>query len=223
MDVILISLFNSKKRTIDVKIKGEIIKIDNSNELVSVDVKCKDYKLNGLKFYKADLFPNPIENDFILIDKISYNHDEFYNPIISIHADIIKENCPSIDIENEFTFGFSPNNIMDTLKKSLNMKKDLKSNLFIYIDSNDENYYKFKCIENNEFYFINKNNYYNYEKNFKSKNIIYINNYAEEYTPLKKFIILTKLSFIEAMDEENLFILLENQKNISNKYLWGKL
>ena len=40
---------------------------------------------------------------------------------------------------------------------------------------------------------------------------------------LKKFIILTELSFIEEMDEENLFVLLENQKNISNKYLWGKI
>ena len=155
MDAILISLFKSKNRTIDVKIKGEIIKIDNSNELVSVDVKCKDYKLKGLTFYKTDLFPNPIINDFILIDKISYNHDEFYNPIISIHAKIIKENCSSIDIKNEFTFDFSPDNIINSLKKSLNMEKDLKSNLFIYINSNDKNYYVFKCIKNNEFYYIN--------------------------------------------------------------------
>ena len=223
MDAILISLFKSKNRTIDVKIKGEIIKIDNSNELVSVDVKCKDYKLKGLTFYKTDLFPNPIINDFILIDKISYNHDEFYNPIISIHAEIIKENCSSIDIKNEFTFDFSPDNIINSLKKSLNMEKDLKSNLFIYINSNDKNYYVFKCIKNNEFYYINKKNCKNYGKNFETKNILYINNYEEELVSLKKFIILTELSFIEEMDEENLFVLLENQKNISNKYLWGKI
>ena len=223
MDATLISLFNSKNRTIDVKIKGEIINIDDKKELVSVDVKYKDYTLNGLTFYKADLFPNPIKKDYILIDKMSYNHDEFYNPIISIHAEIIVEERSSIDKKDGFTFDFSPNEIVNTLKKSLNMEKDLKSNLFIYIDSNDKNYYKFKCLENNEFYLINKKYCNNYENNFNSKNIIYINNYEEEYLPSKKFITLTKLSFIEEMDEENLFILLENQKNISNKYLWGKI
>ena len=55
------------------------------------------------------------------------------------------------------------------------------------------------------------------------KNIIYINNYEEENLSSKKFITLTNLSFIEAIDDENLFILLENQKYISNKYLWGKI
>ncbi len=225
MDAILISLFNSKNRTIDAKIEGNIINIDDNNELVSVDVKYKDYKdyiLKGLTFYKADLFPNPSKNDYILIDKISYNHDEFYNPIIKIHAEIIVQERSSIDKEDGFTFDFSPNNIVDTLKKSLNMEKELKSNLFTYIDSNDK-YYQFKCLENNELYLIDKKYCINYENNFNTKNIIYISNYEEVYHTSKKLITLTKLSFLESMDDENLFILLENQKNISNKYLWGKI
>ena len=39
----------------------------------------------------------------------------------------------------------------------------------------------------------------------------------------KKIIKLTKLCFIEIMNGENLFILLENQKEISEKFLWGKI
>ena len=194
MDDILISLLNDKNRPIK-------ININNSNELVRVDVRCKNYDLKGLSFYKTDFFPNPVNGDNILIDTISYKYDEFYNPIISFHANIVEDNHSSINISNEFIFDFGRDNIMNTLKNQLNLNKDLKSNLFLYIDSKDKYYYKLKCLEDNEFSFINKKKVLNYRYNFHIKNIIYINDYEEEYTTFKKYIKLTNLSFIETMNE----------------------
>ena len=222
MDAILNSLFKSKNRTIKVNIEGEVINIDNKNELVSIDIRSNNFDLKGLTFYKIDLFPNPIKGDFILIDNISYKYDEHFNPIILIHANTKDKKASSINFPNKLIFDFDHDNIINTLKKQLNLNKKLKSNLFIYQDSNDENNYKLKCLENNEIYFINKKNDI-IEYNLNTKNIIYINNYEEEIFLSNKFIRPTMLSFIEIMDEENLFILLENQEEISNKYLWGKI
>ena len=91
MNDILNSLFITKDRSIEVNIEGEVVKIDNQKELVSVDVKYDKYYLKALTFYKSDIFPNPVEGDLILINNISYKHDDYFNPIISIHG-IVKKN-----------------------------------------------------------------------------------------------------------------------------------
>ena len=222
MNGILNSLFITKDRSIEVNIEGDVAKIDDQNEFVSVDVKSDKYYLKALTFYKSDIFPNPVEGDTILINNISYKQDDYFNPIILMHGNIVKKMKPLINVPKESTFDFSQNKIMDTLKNQLIINKNLKSNLFLIIESNDEIYYKLKCLENNELYFINKTIDI-HESNLKAKNIIYINNYDEEFTFSKKIIKLTKLCFIEIMNEENLFILLENQKEISDKFLWGKI
>ncbi len=222
MNGILNSLFITKDRSIEVNIEGDVAKIDDQNELVSVDVKSDKYYLKALTFYKSDIFPNPVEGDTILINNISYKQDDYFNPIILIHGNIVKKVKPLINVPKESTFDFSQNKIMDTLKNQLIINKNLKSNLFLIIESNDEIYYKLKCLENNELYFINKSIDI-HESNLKVKNIIYINNYDEEFTFSKKIIKPTKLCFIEIMNGENLFILLENQKEISDKFLWGKI
>ena len=222
MNGILNSLFITKDRSIGVNIEGDVAKIDDQNELVSVDVKSDKYYLKALTFYKSDIFPNPVEGDTILINNISYKQDDYFNPIILMHGNIVKKMKPLINVPKESTFDFSQNKIMDTLKNQLIINKNLKSNLFLIIESNDEIYYKLKCLENNELYFINKTIDI-HESNLKAKNIIYINNYDEEFTFSKKIIKLTKLCFIEIMNGENLFILLENQKEISDKFLWGKI
>ena len=221
MNSILNSLFITKDRSIGVNIEGEVVKIDNQKELVSVDVKYDKYYLKALTFYKSDIFPNPVEGDLILINNISYKHDDYFNPIISIHG-IVKKIKLLINVPNESTFDFSQNRIMDTLKNQLIINKNLKSNLFLIIDSNDKIYYKLTCLENNELYFINKSIDIP-ESDLKAKNIIYINNYDEDLSFSKKIIKLTKWSFIEVISGEHLFILLENQKEISDKFLWGKI
>ena len=208
MNGILNSLFITKDRSIGVNIEGEVVKIDNQKELVSVDVKYDKYYLKALTFYKSDIFPNPVEGDLILINNISYKHDDYFNPIISIHG-IVKKIKLLINVPNESTFDFSQNRIMDTLKNQLIINKNLKSNLFLIIDSNDKIYYKLTCLENNELYFINKSIDIP-ESDLKAKNIIYINNYDEDLSFSKKIIKLTKLSFIEVISGEHLLILLEN-------------
>ena len=155
-----------------------MVKIDNQKELVSVDVKYDKYYLKALTFYKSDIFPNPVEGDLILINNISYKHDDYFNPIISIHGDIVKKIKLLINVPKESTFDFSNNKIMDTLKNLLIINKNLKSNLFLIIDSNDEIYYKLKCLENNELYFINKSIDIP-ESDLKASIIIYINYYNE--------------------------------------------
>ena len=146
MNGILNSLFITKDRSIEVNIEGDVAKIDDQNELVSVDVKSDKYYLKALTFYKSDIFPNPVEGDTILINNISYKQDDYFNPIILIHGNIVKKMKPLINVPKEPTFDFSQNKIMDTLKNQLIINKNLKSNLFLIIESNDEIYYKLKCL-----------------------------------------------------------------------------
>ena len=53
-----------------------------------------------------------------------------------------------------------------------------------------------------------------------NKDIILINDY---YLENDKLIKLSPISIIEKLTDEKLFILLENNQEISNKYLWGKI
>ncbi len=53
-----------------------------------------------------------------------------------------------------------------------------------------------------------------------NKGIILINDY---YLENDKLIKLSPISIIEKLTDEKLFILLENNQEISNKYLWGKI
>ena len=101
------------------------------------------------------------------------------------------------------------------------MDKVLFSNLF-EVDSINEKSYLVKCLENNELYSINKvSNILEY--NFNTKDIIFINNYYVENNNYDKIIKFSELTLIEKINGENLFIFLENNKEISEKYLWGKI
>jgi hypothetical protein len=56
MNDILNSIFINKDRSIGVNIEGEVVKIDNQKELVSVDVKYDKYYLKALTFYNLIYF-----------------------------------------------------------------------------------------------------------------------------------------------------------------------
>ena len=102
--------------------------------------------------------------------------------------------------------------------KHIQYKYDKNYNLRFFIKVN-------KINENN--LFTENNNVK--ELDFSLKNIIfvYINDYYLETennnTNTIKKIILSKLSFIEILSDEKIFILLENKEELSKKYLWGKI
>ena len=71
--------------------------------------------------------------------------------------------------------------------------------------------------KNDKFILMKKSNGLDYSLNLED--IIYINDYYIE----EKYINLTKISFIEKLNEEKLFIILQEKPEISKKYLWGKI
>ena len=104
---------------------------------------------------------------------------------------------------------------------------NLISNLFL-VDSVDsmKEAYSLKCIGEKEIYILEKKNI-NVKINLKEKDFVYINDYYLETennnVNSNKKIILSKLSFIEILSDEKIFILLENKEELSKKYLWGKI
>jgi len=70
-------------------------------------------------------------------------------------------------------------------------------------------------------YFRKKN--INLKIDLKEKDFAYINDYYLETENNNNKIILSKLSFVEKLSDEKLFILLENKEELSKKYLWGKI
>lgn len=221
----IIKLFTDEKRTIKVNIEAEIDEIEISAEYISVQVKINEKYYNGLTLFKANIFPIPKEGDLISIYSLQYKHDENLNLRLFIDAKVSKINDTPSNKQhkkNQTDYDFTTKIIINTLKDILNFDKNLMSNIF-KVDSEKENYYLIKCIEDNESYFIAKNNdALNYCLNHKG--FIYINNfYVQKNNENENIIQLSPLSLIERLSEEELFILLENNEEISKKYLWGKV
>ena len=157
---------------------------------------------------------------------MQYKYDEYFKLRLFIKAKLIEEKNMSINASNTIQrdYNFTTDNIISNLKDLLNIDKELFSNLF-EVDSINEKTYSVKCLENNELYLMSKIN--NIPENYLNpKDIIYISNYYVENDKNNisdKTIQFNELTLIEKMNEENLFILLENNEEISDKYFWGKI
>ena len=219
-------LLTDRNKSAKIKIKGRIQKIIDEGEYLSVKVECDDGIYKGLTIIKSDIFPIPNANDSILIDEIQYKYDEYFKLRLFIKAKLIEEKNMSINASNTIQrdYNFTTDNIISNLKDLLNIDKELFSNLF-EVDSINEKTYSVKCLENNELYLMSKIN--NIPENYLNpKDIIYISNYYVENDKNNisdKTIQFNELTLIEKVNEENLFILLENNEEISNKYFWGKI
>ena len=221
-------LLNDRNKSVEVNIKGKIQKIIDEGEYLSVEVECDDNIYKGLTIIKSDIFPIPNENDSILIDTIQFKYDENFKLRLFIKAKLFEEKSFTISSYKTIKrdYNFTSDNIISNLKDLLNIKKELFSNLF-EVDSINEQTYLVKCLENNELFAIKKiSNFLEY--NLSSKDIIYISNYYVEVENDKninsdKIIQLNELTLIEKMNGENLFIFLENNKEFSDKYFWGKI
>ena len=86
------------------------------------------------------------------------------------------------------------------------------TNLFIIIDSTDD-YYLLKCFENNEIYYLMKNDSYLGNLNFSKNDILIINDY---YSDKKNINIIepTKITIFESI----YFLYFKNIKLMQNIY-----
>ncbi len=218
----LINLLNSQQKSIKVKVKARINDINSQDEYISVTVECDDGLFRGLIINKSDIFPIPEKDDLIQIDSMKYTYDEDFNQRIFIHAKLVERENNSISNYNNTILSEYDltTNITNTLKNLLNINETLISKIFI-VFSADKNHYLLKCLENNELYTLSKESNI-LEYNFSPKDIIYINNFYFENNNSKR-IKFSQITLIEKMTDENLFILLEKQKEINHQYFWGKI
>ena len=170
---------------------------------------------------KGDIYPNPELNHKIIINKFYYKHDDNFQLRMFISAQIIgkeeKEENSNSRIINGQILDFSKNNITKTLKNIFNITKDLKSGVFI-VDTINQNEYTLKYfIKNDKFILKKKTDFLDYSLNLAD--IIYINDYYIE----EENINLTQISFIEKLNDEKLFIILQEKPEISKNYLWGNI
>ena len=90
--------------------------------------------------------------------------------------------------------------------------------VFIIEDASSDNNYILRSLVNNEIFTLSKTS--NYLNSAKTNEIIYIFNFYHDNNTIK----LKKISFIEKLTEENLIVILENNKNFMNKSLFlGKI
>ena len=224
MKMNIINLLKSPQKSVKVNIKAKIKDINSQEEYISVTIECDDGIYKGLTINKSDIFPIPMKDNLIEINRMQYTYDEDFNQRIFIEAKLIQEENISIINDNNniilLDYDLTINNITNTLKNILNINKPLISKIFIVISA-DENTYSLKCLENNELYIISKRSN-NFVYNFSPKDIIYINNFYFEKDNSRR-IEFSQITLIEKMTDENLFILLEKHKDISHQYFWGKI
>ena len=223
--------FLSRSKETEISIEPQIAQIAFKDEFIFIDTVYKDFYFKGLTIMKGDIFPVPKRYNKILIDKFYLKHDDYFQLRMFISAKIInnedkelnKEKQKNLNyiIANKENFDFYEPNIDITLKNIFNIHNDLKSDLF-FVDSIKINEkgaeYLLKYFKKNEsFTLVKKSD--DLEYTLELKDIIYINDYYIEENKIN----LTKISFIEKLTDEKLFVLLQEKEEISKKYLWGKI
>ena len=212
-------LFQRPNKSIEIEIKLKIESITSKNELIFIDIIDSENYYKGFTIMKSDIFPQPSCESIILAKKIYYKFDECFHQRLFLKAKISEE---SLNEKNTNTIklnrlDFSEERIMETLKRYLNIKEDLSSNIFI-VHSINENEYLLQLFKKKElFTLVKKYEFLDYSLNLKE--IIYISDYYLEEKNIK----LTQISLIEKLSEEKLFILLQEKEEISKNYFWGKI
>lgn len=216
-------LLSNPQKICDTNFEAKVESEKCSNEIITVTLKNKNIEYRNINIIKGEIFPIPKKDDIINVHKVHYRYDDNFNLRLYISANINNnnsltfENITKIENKNKVDiFDFDVNCISETLKSFFKIKDELFTNLFI-VDSFKDNYYLLRCINNNKMLILFKNtNILNTPLN--NNDFVLINDYHLE----DKKIILSPMSIIEKLNEENLFILLE-KKDISNKALWGKI
>ena len=218
-------LFSNPQKICDTNFEAKVESEKCSNEIITVTLKNKNIEYRNINIIKGEIFPIPKKDNIISVYKVHYRYDDNFNLRLYISANINDnnnlftfENITKIENKNKVDiFDFDVNCISKTLKSFFKIKDELFTNLFV-VDSSKDNYYLLRCINNNKILLLFKNtNIINTPLN--NNDFVLINDYHLEDTK----IILSPMSIIEKLNEENLFILLEKKKEISNNALWGKI
>ena len=226
MNINLINLFNNPKKSIsNINLEAKIFSLNDLGEIFTITLKTGNNVYKDFTIIKGELFPNPKEDNLILIDNITFKYDEQFNLRLYLKARllnnkiIIKDNDKNINnTEDKIDiFDFSEDNIIKTLKSLLKININLYTSLFI-VDSINEKYYSIKDLQKNEMVLLEKNDNL-FLTPFNIQDIILISEYYLE----KNNIILSPLSIIEKLSDEKLFIFFEKRGNTYNKLLWGKI
>ena len=215
MSIDFYTLFNNPDKSCNINVIARIESIiERNDELIIVTLKNNKIEYKGITIIKGDIFPPPKKDNIIKVNKVHYKYDEYFKLRLYINAEIIDDTNFTIEENNILDIlDFNENCINNTLKKFYKIDNELFTNLFM-VDSSKESY-SLKCLENNELFFlIKKNNLL--DSCLNNKNIILINDY---YLDKEKNIKLSPMSIIEKLSDEKLFILLENNEEISNKFL----
>ena len=212
-------LFQRSDKSIEIEIKLKLESITSKNELIFIDIFHSENYYKGLTIMKSDIFPKPSSESIILTQKIYYKFDEVFQQRLFLKAKISEESTNE-KISNTIalnTLDFTEGRIRETLKKYLNIKEDLSSNLFI-VHAINEDEYLLQLFKKKELFTLEKKyEFLDYSLNLKE--IIYISDYYLEEKNIK----LTQISLIDKLSEEKLFILLQEKEEISKNYFWGKI
>ena len=209
-------LFQRPDKSDKVEIISKIEEITSKGEFFFINIIDSNYYYKGLTIMKNEIFPKPSIDDVIAIKKIYYKFDETFTPRIFINAKICKEPVKkkTNDLSRLNLFG---EGARKTLLNFLDIKQTLVSNIFI-VHSIDKDQYLLELFKKKQIYILLKKCEF-LDYSLKLKDIIYISDYYIEDKSIK----LSHISLIEKLSDEKLFILLEEKKQISQNYLWGKI
>ena len=226
-DIDLVSLLSTKQKISKINLETRILEINSKTEQMSLTIRAQEKKnicYKGLYIIKGDIYPIPKINDIIIVNEVKFQFDDNFN--LGFFVKITKSNDMNyIDSqEKSITLDFTANNIIKTLKETLNINETLYSKIFIINDDSCKDYFIIKSLENNIEYRLIKNQKlleYSLEKN----DIIYIFNYYEykDKKDNKNYIGLTLITLVSKLNEEELFFLLEKNIDNQNKYFLGKV
>ena len=222
MSIDLINLFNNPEKLIsNINLEAKILALNDLGEIFTITLKTRNAEYKDFIIIKGEIFPNPKKENKINIEKIIFKYDENFNLRFYLRAKFLKNNIIFENNNNHEEkiniFDFSEDKIIETLKTLLKINKNLYTSLFI-VDSINEKYYLIKNFEENKQVFLKKDDNLFLPK-LNKQDIILINEYYLE----NKNIILSPLSIIEKLDDEKLFIFLENKEKANSKLIWGKI
>mgnify|MGYP006873030020 CR=1 FL=1 len=215
------SLFISPDKIYKINFQTRIIEVEGEGEQLSLDISSKINKnlcYKGFNIIKGEIFPTPKKNDVIEISQIEYKLDDDLNLGIFIKASHLNSNNINLISDKNITtiINFAHDKLINTLKKLMKIKEDLKSNIFI-VEKYDANNSKYilRCIENNCIYTLKQLD----DSKYKINNIVYVLNFCVDEDEIK----LTKISLLFKLTQENLFFLLEKRNILKGTYFFGKV
>ena len=219
-----ITLFNCPEKTIKLNLKTkvtEINKVDAEYLLLEIQTLGKDIIIyKGFIIISGDIYPTPKINNIMIIKELAYKFDDKLNLRIFVKAEISNEDRIYLSNKEEINtiLDFTENKIENTLKCLLKINQNLYSNVFIVDNDYADNYYLVRSLTNNTIYKLaKKSNFINYIL-FKN-DFIYICNYYNNTDD----IVLTSISMLNKLSEENLFFLLEKNQKIKSTIFTGKI